>query len=159
MIHSLRFYRTRRRRGCSSCGTWIGKGEGYWSRNSSLMSRGGVRVYGFFSTHTGCEELVTELGLGLGECEDGRMTYPGWLSHSLVGRKPSQIPGWSKFSVEDRRRFLKLMKGPKKTCKRTEYRICDEGTGERVSFMATLGQVDRYLKKGGDDGDQEKEVR
>ena len=110
-VHALRKQTTKKRRLCASCGTYIKKGPAYWSRNSSMWDREGRRVYGFFSTHPECEEIVREMGIGLGKTKKG-MSFPGWLPGSI--QDVSQIPNWDTIEDSIQRRFKRVVGTKKK---------------------------------------------
>ena len=137
-IHALRKQTTRKRRICASCGTYIEKGSRYWARNSSLEDRAGRRLYGFFSTHPECEEVVREMGIGLGET-DGGMSFPGWIPGSVGA--PSEIPGWGRVEESIQRRFKRVVESGKKE-PHLEYRYYDPETKQRSAFRATLKMVE-----------------
>lgn len=137
-VHALRKQTTKKRRLCASCGTYIEKGTAYWSRNSSMWDREGRRVYGFFSTHPECEEIVREMGIGLGKTKKG-MSFPGWLPGSI--QDVSQIPNWDTIEDSIQRRFKRVV-GTKKKEPHLEYRYYDPETKQRSAFKATLKMVE-----------------
>jgi len=137
-VHALRKQTTRKRRVCASCGTYIEKGSVYWSRNSSMGDREGRRVYGFFSTHPECEEVVHKMGIGLGKTKKG-MSFPGWLPSSV--QDVSEIPHWDTIEDSIQRRFKRVV-GTKKKEPHLEYRYYDPETKQRSAFRATLSTVE-----------------
>ena len=140
-IHSFRTSKSKKRRSCSSCGESIRSGDRYISRNSSLEDKDGSPVYGFFSTHLGCEWLVGELGLGLGRDEKG-MVFPGWLPSELIQMSVSELEGlegWGKAGEEAQKRFMALRRKKRGRVEpRIEYRYYDPFTKERTGFTSTL---------------------
>lgn len=137
-IHCLRKQKTRKRRVCSSCGTYIEKGVEYWARNSSMEDKKGRRVYGFFSTHLECEEVIHSMGIGLGKTKKG-VSFPGWLASSV--EDVSQIPNWDTIEDSIQRRFKRVV-GAKKREPHLEYRYYDPETKQRSAFRATLSTIE-----------------
>ena len=137
-VHALRKQTTKKRRLCASCGTYIEKGTAYWSRNSSMWDREGRRVYGFFSTHPECEEIVREMGIGLGKTKKW-MSFPGGWPGSI--QDVSQIPNWDTIEDSIQRRFKRVV-GTKKKEPHLEYRYYDPETKQRSAFKATLKMVE-----------------
>lgn len=137
-IHCLRKQKTRKRRVCSSCGSHIDKGVEYWARNSSMEDKKGRRVYGFFSTHLECEEVVRAMGIGLGKTKKG-ISFPGWLASSV--KDVSDIPHWSSIEGSIQKRLERVVRAKKKE-PHLEYRYYDPETKQRSAFRATLSTIE-----------------
>ena len=103
-----------------------------------MEDKSGRRVYGFFSTHLECEEVIQEMGIGLGKT-DGGMSFPGWLPGSI--QDVSQIPHWDTIEDSIQRRFKRVV-GTKKKEPHLEYRYYDPETKQRSAFKATLSTVE-----------------
>lgn len=140
-VHSIRLQRTQRRRVCSSCGSYIKRGDKYWARNGSVCDTGGTRYFGFFSTHRSCESVIVRLGHGLGVSAEGVISVPGWLgSLEDVG---DGLEGLSEDEVER----LSSVVGSKKVERGIEYRYYDPVSGERMPFLATVSEMEEFIRR------------
>lgn len=102
-----------------------------------MEDKTGRRVYGFFSTHPECEEVVRGMSLGVGKTKKG-MSFPGWIPTSLEAT--SDIPGWDRVEDSIQRRFERVV-GSRKKEPQLEYRYYDPQTKQRSAFKATMTMV------------------